>query len=58
MKYVICRLHSKDKYEGAGLGLSLCKKIVERHGGAITAKSGENGGAVFEIVLPVKRPSA
>jgi len=49
------RLHPKDKYEGAGLGLSLCKKIIERHGGAITAKAGDNNGAVFEIELPVKR---
>nr|WP_262898152.1 PAS domain S-box protein [Niastella soli] len=49
------RLHSKDKYEGAGLGLSLCKKIVERHGGSITAKAREKGGAIFAILLPVKR---
>ncbi|WP_066405591.1 PAS domain S-box protein [Flavisolibacter tropicus] len=47
------RLHSKDKYEGAGLGLSLCKKIVERHGGTITARGKENEGTVFEILLPL-----
>jgi PAS domain S-box-containing protein len=46
------RLNSKDKYEGSGLGLALCKKIVERHGGAISA-SGEKGkGAKFKILLP------
>lgn len=49
------RLHTKDKYEGAGLGLSICRKIVERHGGTITAKSEENVGTTFEILLPVKR---
>jgi PAS domain S-box-containing protein len=49
------RLHPKDKYEGAGLGLSLCKKIVERHGGSIAAKSAENVGTAFEILLPIKR---
>ena len=49
------RLHSKDAYEGAGLGLSICKKIVERHGGTIAAKSAANAGSVFEILLPVKR---
>ena len=48
------RLHSKDIYEGTGLGLALCKKIVERHGGAIFAKGEENEGATFEIILPVK----
>jgi len=46
------RLHSKDLYEGAGLGLSICKKIIERHGGNITAKSETGGGTAFEILLP------
>jgi light-regulated signal transduction histidine kinase (bacteriophytochrome) len=47
------RLHSKDKYEGTGLGLSLCKNIVERHGGRIAAKGEENKGACFTILLPM-----
>ncbi|OQP40773.1 hypothetical protein A4H97_14235 [Niastella yeongjuensis] len=47
------RLHSKDKYEGAGLGLSLCKKIIERHGGSITAQPAQSG-AIFVIELPIK----
>gem|GEM_PF-1604325 len=47
------RLHSKDKYEGTGLGLSLCKKIVERHGGRITATSDGHHGAQFTVMLPV-----
>jgi PAS domain S-box-containing protein len=47
------RLNAKDQYEGTGLGLALCKKIVERHGGAITAIGNENKGAVFTITLPV-----
>jgi light-regulated signal transduction histidine kinase (bacteriophytochrome) len=46
------RLHSKDKYEGSGLGLSLCKKIAERHGGAIKASGAEEQGAVFTVILP------
>lgn len=49
------RLHSKDRYEGTGLGLSLCKRIVERHGGSITAEGRENQGSVFTVILPVKQ---
>jgi signal transduction histidine kinase len=46
------RLNSKDKYEGSGLGLALCKKIVERHGGTITASGKKGQGAEFKILLP------
>ncbi|MEO6407078.1 MAG: PAS domain S-box protein [Ferruginibacter sp.] len=46
------RLNSKDKFEGTGLGLSLCKKIAERHGGSISAKAIKDSGAVFIITLP------
>ena len=49
------RLHSKDEYEGTGLGLALCKKITERHGGIILAKGKINEGASFEIILPVRQ---
>ncbi|MHA4846690.1 sensor histidine kinase [Flavitalea antarctica] len=49
------RLHSKDKYEGTGLGLSLCKRIVERHGGSIQAKGRIDEGATFIISLPLKQ---
>ena len=49
------RLNSKDKYEGTGLGLSLCKKIVERHGGHITSSGSQNQGATFIISLPLQQ---
>jgi len=49
------RLNSKDSYEGTGLGLSLCKKIVERHAGTITASGSPYNGAVFTIMLPLKQ---
>ncbi len=49
------RLNSKDKYEGTGLGLSLCKKIVERHHGRIEAKSKKGEGTTFIITLPLKQ---
>lgn len=47
------RLHSKDKYEGTGLGLALCKKIAERHGGAIEATGKMGEGSTFVVWLPV-----
>lgn len=46
------RLNSKDQYEGTGLGLSLCKKIVDRHGGSISAQGEKDHGARFTILLP------
>ncbi len=49
------RLNPKDRYEGTGLGLSLCKKIAERHGGTITASGIPNQGAVFTITLPLEQ---
>lgn len=49
------RLHAKDKYDGTGLGLALCKKITERHGGSIKADGKLNEGAAFTILLPVKQ---
>jgi signal transduction histidine kinase len=47
------RLNAKDKYEGTGLGLSLCKKIVLRHHGSISATGMPGEGASFKVVLPV-----
>lgn len=46
------RLHPKDQYDGTGLGLALCKKIVERHGGKLININSDSQGAVFEITLP------
>jgi len=47
------RLHGRSsKYEGEGIGLSICKKILDRHGGEITATSEEGKGSTFIITLP------
>ena len=46
------RLHASDKYEGTGIGLALCKKIVENHNGKIFVKSKQGTGTTFFIYLP------
>lgn len=48
------RLHGRQEYEGTGVGLAVCRKIVERHGGSITARSKLGEGAEFIIDLPLK----
>jgi light-regulated signal transduction histidine kinase (bacteriophytochrome) len=48
------RLHGRSQYEGAGMGLAICRKIVERHRGRIKATSEPGDGATFIITLPLK----
>jgi signal transduction histidine kinase len=46
------RLHGRGEYGGVGMGLAICKKITERHGGELKAKSAPGKGAVFVVTLP------
>jgi light-regulated signal transduction histidine kinase (bacteriophytochrome) len=50
---VFQRLHGRDSYEGTGIGLAVCRKIVERYNGTITAESQKNSGSTFIVRLPV-----
>ncbi len=49
---VFQRLHGRNDYEGSGIGLAICRKIAERHGGSITAESVPGKGAKFIVTLP------
>jgi PAS domain S-box-containing protein len=53
---VFKRLNNRQSYTGTGIGLALCKKIVERHGGFISASSKPGKGATFTILLPIATP--
>ena len=54
---VFQRLHGRDSYEGTGVGLAICRRIAERHGGWIAASSAPGAGATFEITLPLTQPA-
>ena len=51
---VFQRLHGRNEYEGTGVGLAVCRRITDRHGGTITAKSKQGEGAKFIVTVPVR----
>lgn len=52
---VFTRLHARDEYPGTGIGLSICRRIAERHGGSIAVESEPGEGTMFTVTLPLTR---
>lgn len=52
------RLHQRSQYEGYGIGLAVCQKIIEKHKGIIWAEGQPMGGAKFTFILPFKQPES
>lgn len=52
---IFSRLHGKSKFDGTGIGLAICKKVVDLHHGIISVKSKEGVGTTFKVILPKKQ---
>jgi light-regulated signal transduction histidine kinase (bacteriophytochrome) len=50
------RLHTREEFDGSGIGLSVCRKITDRHHGKIVAESAPGTGATFIVTLPIHQP--
>jgi signal transduction histidine kinase len=55
---VFRRLHTAQEFDGTGIGLALCKRVAERHGGAISVHSAPGQGSTFLVRLPRSHSSA